>query len=81
MLHTVERYEGETTGRYIVTFKSGFNKSSLRITGITHSWDGVLNGIAGHFDEATVHAFRADPKVKSISEDGVMHTMVTQFVF
>lgn len=78
-LHTVEKFQGETTGRYIVTFKSGFDKSSLRFAGITHEWDKVINGIAGHFDETTLEALRANPNVESISEDGIMHTMTTQF--
>ncbi|KXN84282.1 hypothetical protein AN958_12788 [Leucoagaricus sp. SymC.cos] len=77
-LHTVEKYDGETTGRYIVTFKSGVNKYALNLAGVTHTWDGTLNGFAGQFDEETVDSLRSNPDVETITEDGVMHTFVTQ---
>jgi len=54
----IRRFEGETSGRYIVTLKEGADKantfegfSSLRSSGsfnITHEWDSsVLNGFSG----------------------------------
>ncbi len=80
LLHTVEKFSGDTTSRHIVTFKAGTDKSAFQLASVTHQWDGALNGIAGDFDEATLEALRADPNVESISEDGIMHTMTTQFV-
>ncbi|KAF5352594.1 hypothetical protein D9756_006339 [Leucocoprinus leucothites] len=78
-LHTVEKYSGETTGRYIVTFKVDADKSSAKPdSGVTHTWDGAINGFAGHFDDATVEKLRANPDVETITEDGVMHTFVTE---
>ena len=77
-LHAVEKFQGETTGRHIVMFKKGVNVASQRVAGVTHAWDGAINGFAGHFDEATLEALRANPNVESISEDGIMHTFVTQ---
>ncbi|KAJ3565687.1 hypothetical protein NP233_g7471 [Leucocoprinus birnbaumii] len=78
-LHTVEKYDGETTGRYIVTFKVGVVATEAQPTeGVTHTWDGAINGFAGHFDEATIEKLRANPDVETISEDGIMSTFVTQ---
>ncbi|KAJ3576376.1 hypothetical protein NP233_g467 [Leucocoprinus birnbaumii] len=81
-LHTVETFDGETTGRHIVTLKEGVSKASLiaqikQNATITHEFD-IINGFAGHLDEDTLNALRANPDVELIAEDGIMHTMVTQ---
>ncbi|KAF5349212.1 hypothetical protein D9756_009504 [Leucocoprinus leucothites] len=82
-LHTIETFSGETTGRHIVTLKEGVSKASLiaqikQNATITHEFD-IINGFAGHFDEDTLNALRASPDVELIGEDGIMHTMVTQY--
>ncbi|KAF9442747.1 serine protease [Macrolepiota fuliginosa MF-IS2] len=81
-IHTIETFDGETTGRFLVTLKPGVSRASLikqlkQNTTVTHEWD-IINGFAGHLDDDTLNALRANPDVQSIAEDGVMHTMVTQ---
>jgi cerevisin len=83
-LHAIETFNGETTGRHIVTLKQGIAKEGLinqikqNVT-ITHEFD-IINGFAGELDEETLNALRANPDVEIIAEDGIMHTMVTQSV-
>ncbi|KAF9523111.1 serine protease [Crepidotus variabilis] len=82
-LRTIETYKGETSGRYIVTLKSGVSKDSvfsnarLSRSNITHDWD-IIHGFAGNFNEQTLNALRSNPDVESVSEDGIMHTFATQ---
>ncbi|KAF9445752.1 serine proteinase [Macrolepiota fuliginosa MF-IS2] len=80
--YAIEKYDGETTGRYIVTFKADVDKPSLRLSGaaiaVTHQWDGIINGFAGTFNLATLEELRANPDVESISEDGITNDFVTQ---
>jgi cerevisin len=48
-LHAVERFNGPTTGRFIVKVKDGVSKDSLLAkvgSAVTHNWD-ILNGFAG----------------------------------
>jgi cerevisin len=81
-LHAIETFDGETTGKHIVTLKQGVNKDDLlktlkaKVT-VTHEWE-VLNGFAAEFDDGTLEELRANPDVENIAEDGVMHTMTTQ---
>lgn len=83
-LHAIETFDGETTGRFLVTLKPGVSRTSLinqvkKNATVTHEWD-IINGFAGHLDDDTLNALRASPDVESIAEDGIMHTMVTQWV-
>ncbi|KAF8898765.1 serine protease [Infundibulicybe gibba] len=82
VLKTVAKFDGETTGRFIVKLKDGASKTSLinqHNVKTTHDWE-ILNGFAGEFDDATLNALRASPDVELIEEDGIMHTFakVTQ---
>ena len=50
-LHAVEKYHGETTGRFIVQVKQGVSKDSIvqlvdAGSNVTHNWQN-LNGFAG----------------------------------
>lgn len=56
ILHTIERHEGQVTGRLIVTLKPSASKSRLfnqlrlrhnATSVITHEWDAALHGFAG----------------------------------
>ena len=51
-LRTVEKFDGATTGRYIVKFKHGVSKKpvvSQLGSAVTHDWDSsFLNGFAGN---------------------------------
>ncbi|KAF9468269.1 serine protease [Collybia nuda] len=81
-LRTVERFSGKTSGKYIVKLKDGASKSAVlgQLKGgsaVTHDWK-LLNGFAGTLDDETLNALRASPDVEYVSEDGIMHTMVTQ---
>ncbi|KAF8167100.1 serine protease [Crassisporium funariophilum] len=81
-LHAIEKFSGETTGKYIVTLKKGVSKanvlSKIKNTGsVTHDWEN-FNGFAGDLDTDALNALRASPDVEFIAEDGIMHTMVTQ---
>ncbi|KAF4572937.1 subtilisin-like serine protease [Pleurotus pulmonarius] len=81
-LKTVESFAGQRNdGSFIVKLKSGASRSGLLKTlgvNATHEWDAALNGFAGKFSEKALNALRASPDVESISEDGIMHTFVTQ---
>lgn len=84
VIHTVETYAGETTGRFLVTLKAGVTRSSflqrlVQNATITHEWD-LINGFAGHLDEDTLNALRANPDVQNIAEDGIMYPLITQWV-
>jgi len=79
-LHTVQKFDGQTTGRYIVKLKDGVAKSSVlgQVNAkLTHDWE-IINGFATELDAATLNTLRANPAVEYISEDGIMHTMTTQ---
>ncbi|KAF9562998.1 serine protease [Agrocybe pediades] len=82
-LHTVQKYDGETTGKYIVQFKKGASRKTwikkLKLTNKVADWD-LVNGFGGDIDEATLEELRASDEVESIHEDGVMYAFapVTQ---
>ncbi|KAF7761567.1 hypothetical protein Agabi119p4_9559 [Agaricus bisporus var. burnettii] len=81
-LHTIQAFDGETTGKHIITLKQGVKKENLfrnlkAKVSVSHEWE-VINGFAGEFDEETLNEFRANPDIESITEDGVMHAMTTQ---
>ncbi|KAF8157239.1 serine protease [Crassisporium funariophilum] len=81
-LRAVEKFSGETTGKYIVKFKAGksrkswVNKLKLKNANLV-DWD-LLNGFAGQIDTDTLNSLRLSDDVEYIAEDGIMHTMVTQ---
>ncbi|KAJ3508844.1 hypothetical protein NLJ89_g5537 [Agrocybe chaxingu] len=81
-LRTVEKYDGETTGKYIVKLKDGVTKSSVlgsvrKSSNVTEDWE-IFNGFAAQLDDATLNELRASDDVESITEDGVVHAFVTQ---
>ncbi|RDB29494.1 Cuticle-degrading protease [Hypsizygus marmoreus] len=81
-LRTVEKFNGGTSGRYIVKVKDGVSRAALFKQlnvnpTVSHDWK-IVNGFAGKLDDATLNALRASPDVEYISEDGIMHTLVTQ---
>jgi len=48
-LHEIERFNGPTTGRFIVKVKDGVSKDKLLEKvgpSVTHSWE-IVNGFAG----------------------------------
>jgi cerevisin len=77
-LYPIETFDGETTGKHIVTLKLGVNKDDLlktleaKVT-VTHEWD-VIKGFAAEFDDGTLEELRANPDIKNIAEDGLMDT-------
>ncbi|PPQ92426.1 hypothetical protein CVT25_008647 [Psilocybe cyanescens] len=79
-LRQVQRFSGETTGKYIVKFKSGASRKNFinkhNLKNKVADWD-LLNGFAGDFDEATLDELRLIEDVEYIAEDGIMHTMAT----
>ncbi|KAF8063398.1 serine protease [Lyophyllum atratum] len=79
-IHAVQKFDGQTTGRYIVKLKDGVAKASVigkLKAKTTHEWE-VINGFASELDDESLAALRANPDVEYISEDGIMHTMTTQ---
>ncbi|PPQ67557.1 hypothetical protein CVT24_002837 [Panaeolus cyanescens] len=79
-LRDVERYQGQTTGKYIVNFKKGASRrnwaNKLKIKS-TEEWD-IVNGFAADLDEATLNELRASKDVELIAEDGIMEAFATQ---
>ncbi|KAF9522564.1 serine protease [Crepidotus variabilis] len=79
----IQTYQGETNGRHVITLKQGasknglISKAALPGNDITHQWD-IINGFAGQFNDETLNAFRADPDVESVTEDGIVHIFGTQ---
>ncbi|EAU82213.1 serine protease [Coprinopsis cinerea okayama7 len=79
-LKSIERFQGATTGKYIVKFKKGasrrnyLNKLKLKASA---DWD-ILNGFAADLDEAALEELRASDDVEYVAEDGIMHAFVTQ---
>ncbi|PFH47792.1 hypothetical protein AMATHDRAFT_6424 [Amanita thiersii Skay4041] len=81
-LRDVTKYNGETTGRYIVRVKDGVSKADLvgqvrANASVTHEW-GIVNGFVGHLDEHTLNTLRAHEDVVSISEDGIAHITTSE---
>ncbi|KAF8964877.1 hypothetical protein BDZ97DRAFT_1918582 [Flammula alnicola] len=81
-LHEIERFNGPTTGRFIVKLKDGVSKDKLRVlakvgASVTHSWE-IVNGFAANLDDNTLNFLRASPDVEFFAEEGIMHTMTTQ---
>lgn len=87
-LLSVERYDGETSGRYIVTLKadtvksdhlSWVNEAAGAGANITHDWNpDFVNGYAANLDDDALRTLRASPDVESIGEDGVVSIKVTE---
>ncbi|KAJ2926093.1 hypothetical protein H1R20_g11006, partial [Candolleomyces eurysporus] len=80
-LKSVERFQGETTGKYIVKFKAGVSRKKwvnrLKSAPSAVEWD-LINGIAAVVDEDELNELRASGDVESIAEDGIMHAWATQ---
>ncbi|PFH47214.1 hypothetical protein AMATHDRAFT_50473 [Amanita thiersii Skay4041] len=76
---TVEKAVGETSGKFIVMLKDGVDKASVLSkisTNAIDQWE-IINGFSAKLDENALNALRAHEGVKSIAEDGVVHTMST----
>ncbi|KAJ2935688.1 hypothetical protein H1R20_g1411, partial [Candolleomyces eurysporus] len=80
-LKSVERYQGEVSGKYIVKFKPGVSPASwitnLKADLTTADLE-IINGIAVNVDQNTLNTLRASDDVESISEDGIMHAFAAQ---
>ncbi|KAG5645289.1 hypothetical protein DXG03_006591 [Asterophora parasitica] len=80
-LRTVEKFNGKTSGKYIVKLKEGVTKSKvfgqLKNSKVTHDWK-VIHGFAGQLSEEAVNVLRASPDVEYIAEDGIVTTFATQ---
>ncbi|KAF9459643.1 serine protease [Collybia nuda] len=76
-LQAVEKYKGNSTGRFIVKFKDDVSKASfmqrLKVKPVSHEWQ-ILNGFAADLDTADLNLLRSSSEVELISEDGIMHT-------
>ncbi|KIL60985.1 hypothetical protein M378DRAFT_26290 [Amanita muscaria Koide BX008] len=76
-LITIEKANGPTSGKHIITLKKSVDKANLisqlntQAFTVTHKWD-IINGFAGHFDETTLDFLRAHSAVESIAEDGTV---------
>ncbi|KAG6828270.1 hypothetical protein H0H92_008577 [Tricholoma furcatifolium] len=73
----IEKYQGDILqGSYIVTLRNDgvAPNTFLQTTNLTatHQWT-IINGFAGKFSNDQVEAFRAQPDVASIAEDGIMY--------
>ncbi|KAG5634525.1 hypothetical protein H0H81_001652 [Sphagnurus paluster] len=83
-LHTVQKFQGQTTGKYIVKLKEGASKASVlgeaRLSKPSHADWTIINGFASELSAEALQALRANPNVEYIAEDGIMHTteVVTQ---
>ncbi|KAG5640721.1 hypothetical protein DXG03_007430 [Asterophora parasitica] len=80
-LRAVEKFDGQTSGKFIVKLKEGVTKSKvfaqLKNSNVTHDWS-VIHGFAGHLSTQAVNALRASPDVEYIAEDGIVSTFATQ---
>jgi len=80
-IHTVEKFAGKTSGKYIVKLKAGVSKAKvfgqIKNANITHDWN-LIHGFAGELDAAAVNTLRASSDVEYISEDGILHIFDTQ---
>ncbi|KAF8662086.1 hypothetical protein AX16_001196 [Volvariella volvacea WC 439] len=83
-LRTIEKFAGETTGKYIVVLKDGVSKAdvlgNLRSTGIASDsveWD-IINGFSTELDEDALNTLRASDDVAYITEDGIVSIAATQ---
>ncbi|RXW14513.1 hypothetical protein EST38_g11343 [Candolleomyces aberdarensis] len=79
-LKSVERYQGEVSGKYIVKFKPGVSRknwiTNLRADLTAADLD-IINGIAVNVDQDTLNTLRASDDVESVSEDGIMHAFAS----
>ncbi|KAJ2919609.1 hypothetical protein MD484_g772, partial [Candolleomyces efflorescens] len=80
-LKSVERYQGEVSGKYIVKFKDGVSRTnlvnSLRSDLAVDDLE-IINAIAVTLDQDALNVLRASDDVESVSEDGIMHAFATQ---
>ena len=60
-LRQVEKFNGATTGKYIVKFKDGVSKEPMVSqlgSAVTHDWDSTfLNGFAGNSSLPGLHIY------------------------
>ncbi|KAF9528337.1 serine proteinase 2 [Crepidotus variabilis] len=81
-LISVEKFDGQTNGKFIIKFKkevstaSWYDKLSLHPDSVVE-FD-LLNGFASHLDTDTLNTLRASKDVEYIAEDGLVHAFDTQ---
>ncbi|KAG6871594.1 hypothetical protein C0995_002797, partial [Termitomyces sp. Mi166 len=68
----VTKYAGETTGEYIVTFKSNSATRSFANGNnmVTYCYE-IINACAGKFSDQCIQELQANPDVDGIYEDGI----------
>ncbi|KAF6747229.1 serine protease [Ephemerocybe angulata] len=79
-LKSVEKFEGQANGKYIIKLKSGVSRkgwvSKLKNQKTAVDW-ALINGIGAHLDDDELETLRASPDVESIAEDGIMSIFAT----
>ncbi|GLB43183.1 putative peptidase S8 family protein [Lyophyllum shimeji] len=82
LLHTVQKYDGETSGKYIVKLKRGVSKETIfgqvRAANVTHDWT-VINGFASYLNADDLKTLRASRDVEYIAEDGISRACITRY--
>ncbi|KAG5637821.1 hypothetical protein H0H81_003092 [Sphagnurus paluster] len=82
LVHTVQKFDGKTTGDYIVKLKDGVSTadviSQLKGARITYSDWTIMNGFSGPLDDVAITILRTSPLVEYIVEDGFMNAFGTQ---
>ncbi|TFK73423.1 peptidase 1 [Pluteus cervinus] len=78
-LQTVQTFDGETTGKYIVKLKEGVSHSGFSngVDGITDSWP-EFHSFAAVLSEDALNELRASEDIEYIAEDGIMNIFYTQ---
>ncbi|KAJ2928343.1 hypothetical protein H1R20_g8753, partial [Candolleomyces eurysporus] len=78
----IERYNGQKTGRYIVTLKEGASTAAVinqlanlvpDLANIVDTFNCAINGFAAELPATALALLQTLPDVKTISEDGIMH--------
>ncbi|GLB43175.1 putative peptidase S8 family protein [Lyophyllum shimeji] len=82
LLHSIQKANGETSGKYIVKLKHGVSKddifSQLNVENVTEQWT-LINGFASRLSADDLNTLRASPDVEYIAEDGIVRTSFIQY--
>ncbi|KAG5636054.1 hypothetical protein H0H81_009251 [Sphagnurus paluster] len=82
LLHPIQKFDGEITGKYIVKLKNGIPLANVlgQLVGarITHSDWTIINAFAGELDDVSLALLRVSPDVEYIVQDGVRRAFATQ---
>ncbi|TFK21493.1 serine protease [Coprinopsis marcescibilis] len=77
-LRTVERFQGETSGKYIIQFKTrAARRAWARRLAAATELD-IIEGVSAEVDDDTLNQLRASEDVEVVSEDGISHIFATQ---